>query len=70
MIRYNRIHRIEQALASLRDVRDLLVQTDHPRAANKVRKAISSTQGALRHERNRGLSEAQRGLTAVWKDKP
>jgi hypothetical protein len=41
--------RIEQALAHLKAARDLLVRAEAPRAADYVRRAMKSTEGALRH---------------------
>lgn len=41
--------RIREAIRLLRSARDLLKQAGAPRATDKVRKALTSTGGALRH---------------------
>ncbi|RWI35506.1 hypothetical protein [Mesorhizobium sp.] len=45
--------RVAVALGHLRLARDLLVQAKATRAAERVRQAIKSTEGAVRHVNNR-----------------
>lgn len=51
------LHEVRIALAMLRQARDLLKSTNHPRALEKVRRAITSTAGAIRHHENRPARE-------------
>lgn len=44
---------VERALQLLRDARILLASANAPRSAERVRLAITSTGGALRHVRRR-----------------
>lgn len=44
---------IEFAFGHLRRARELLARADAPRALERVRDALSSTEGALRHVRHR-----------------
>jgi hypothetical protein len=44
-----RRYQIERALEKLRQARDMLKANGAPRAADKVRRAMKSTEGAIRH---------------------
>lgn len=52
--------RVASALSQLRDVRDTLAAEGCSQAADKVRAAIASTGGALRHVQRRADASAGR----------
>ena len=49
---YDRYVKIDEAIRHLRNVRRCLVEAHAPRAAEKVRRAIRSAEGARRHAAN------------------
>lgn len=59
--REQRIMRITRAMQSLKDARFELEVAGCPKALDKVRKALSSTEGALRHARHDRWSEGYDG---------
>ena len=59
------IREVYNALGYLRAARECLKATDHPRATDKVRRAITSTEGALRHHMNREASERRQASATV-----
>lgn len=64
---------ITDAIEHLRSARDLLVTADAPRAADKVRAALKSAEGALRHAHGRQYrqTEAPQGDRPVYEgDEP
>ena len=46
-------HNVERAILLLRQARDALVRAKAPRAADKVRRALKSAEGAHRHAHGR-----------------
>ncbi len=52
--------RVELAIYHLRQARELLKEADAPKATTKVRLAITSTVGALRHAENAPYRAARR----------
>ncbi len=51
----------EKALLHLKQARDLLTHADSPRTLAKVRDAVSSAKGAVRHAKARSVAVRSRG---------
>lgn len=55
--------RVQLAIYHLRQARGLLKEAKAPKATAKVRAAITSTEGALRHAENAPYRAARQGAT-------
>jgi hypothetical protein len=55
--RYDRINRVRDAIAYLKLSRDLLRSAKANRAADYVARSLKSAEGALRHARNKEITE-------------